>query len=72
LLNNKPIIESSLGPARPAATAGNFEVSRSVKALLKAANYSASIPITQHCGLLGDPTPNKGKALLFKNSDEEL
>jgi hypothetical protein len=52
--------------------AGCLEVELTDKAPSRAADHSASPPVTQHSLTLGHPTPEEGEALLFKNSDEEL
>ncbi len=66
------IAESSRGPARRAATAGDPEVDLTSEAPSRAADHSAVPPVTQGSAMLGHPTPKEGEALpLFKNSNEE-
>jgi hypothetical protein len=71
--SDEPIAESSCGPARRAATAGDPEVDLTDEAPSRAADYSAGPPVTQRSATLGHPTPKEGEAPpLFENSDEEL
>jgi hypothetical protein len=70
--DDEPIAESSRGPARRAATAGDPEVYLTKEAPSRAADHSAGPPVTQCSATLGHPTPEEGEAPLFENSDDEL
>jgi hypothetical protein len=70
--DDEPIAESSRGPARCAATAGNPEVDLTDKVPSRAADHPAGPQVTQRSATLGHLTSEEGEAPLFENSNEEL
>jgi hypothetical protein len=52
--------------------AGDPEVDLTDEAPSRAADHSASTPVTQRFATLRHPIPEEGEAPLFENSDEEL
>ncbi len=57
---DKPIAESSCGPARPAAMAGDFKVDLTDEAPSRAVDHSASPPLTQCSRNARAPYPQEG------------